>query len=82
MVTVLRTPVKVVPSCKGPSSSRGFCYLISERLVFRMRRVKAAALAARKDSPPAASRDAAGHCVCLALLLALAMLALRIASIW
>jgi hypothetical protein len=82
MVTVLRTPVKVVPSCKGPGSSRGLCHLISDRLVFPMRRVRAAALAARKASPSAASRDAAGHCVCLALLLALAMLALRIASIW
>jgi hypothetical protein len=82
MVTVLRTPVNLVPSCKGPGSSRGLCHLISDRLVFPMRRVRAAALAARRASPSATSRDAAGHYVCLALLLALAMLAFRIASSW
>jgi len=48
-----------------------------------MRKPHAAAVAAKKTSPPALSRvDAPAELVCLALALALLVLAVRIASIW
>jgi hypothetical protein len=48
-----------------------------------MRKPAAAPVAARKPSLPAASRgDAPVELVCLALALAVLMLAFRIASIW
>jgi hypothetical protein len=48
-----------------------------------MRKPDAAAVAARKTSPRALSQgDAPAELVCLALALALLVLAVRIASIW
>jgi len=48
-----------------------------------MRKPAAASIAARKASPPAGSRDGASvEVVCMALTLALFVLAFRIATIW
>jgi len=48
-----------------------------------MRKPEAAAVAARKNPPPAVHRQGAPtELVCLALALAVVVLAIRIASIW
>ncbi|HTF75044.1 MAG TPA: hypothetical protein VK620_12045 [Bradyrhizobium sp.] len=48
-----------------------------------MRKPAAASVAARKASPPAGSNDAAPvEVVCMALVLALFVLAFRIAMVW
>jgi hypothetical protein len=48
-----------------------------------MRKPAAASIAARKASPPAGSRDRAPvELVCMALALALFVLAFRIATVW
>jgi hypothetical protein len=48
-----------------------------------MRKPAAASIAARKASPPAGSRDGAPvQVVCMALALALFVLAFRIAMVW
>jgi hypothetical protein len=47
-----------------------------------MRKAAAAPVAANKASLPAGSRDSPAKVVCLALALALLVLASRIASIW
>jgi hypothetical protein len=76
MVTVLRTPVAKAPANPGPS-------LFGDPIpvVLRMRKPEAAVVAARND-PAAEPMEMPARLVCLALLLAIAALTCRIASLW
>ena len=76
MVTAPRTPVAKAPANPGP-------LLLGDPIpvVLRMRKPEAAVVAAR-NNPAAEAMEVPARLVCLALLLAIAALACRIATLW